>query len=435
MIILFLIIPLSLLTIILSFYYSNNSGGVDLRNRIVGARLIGKGYSPYFYKWHPSDGEFLLDPYDTPSRLANGNTVTPAVFYLSYPLLHLPYPRIRLYWTIIQLIAALLLISIMLKRYTGSSRLIPAAIVIFGVFTSNYWLFHVERGQMNIFYALLFALMYYFFTSKWKKGEYISGILGGLFLFIRPFAAVVFIGFLLKGKTKWMLGFIIGAIAGLILFVTPDYHLWNEYFKAIKEYGNECQNKGHTIQNAPIYVQPTIIEGANNLRKAQNFETVNLPALNGYIQKLGIDYTFLLSLFTCGTILLIISFIFYRSKNRSSPIDLFLFSFLCYLIVQLFALNWRGPYIVLEWAFPLFLIVQRVQYRSSLYIILIISLLFLHGFPFYFRYQNLLGEPLLILIIICLIFINGTEFDKPGEERPYTATGEMNGYAGLPRVK
>jgi hypothetical protein len=429
MIILFLIIQLSLLTIILSFYYSKNSGGTDLRNRIVGARLIGKGYSPYFHKWQPSDGEFLLDPNDSPTRLANGNTVTPAVFYISYPLINLPYPRIRLFWTIIQHIAALLLISLMLKRYEGSSRLIPAAIVILGVFTSNYWLFHVERGQMSIFYALLFAIMYYLFTSKRKYGEYLSGMIGGLFVLLRPFAAVVFIGFLIKGKTKWLFGFITGAIIGLILFVAPNFHLWDEYFKVINEYGNECQNKGHTIQNAPVYIRPTVIEGASNLKKIQSFDTVVLPALNGYIRKLGIDYTFFLSVFTCGTILLIISVGFYRLKNRSSPVDLFLFSFLCYIIVQLFTLNWRGPYIVLEWSFPLFLIVQRVHYRSSLYAILIISLMFLHGFPFYFRYQNLFSEPLLILIIMHLIFINGIESaqtSKKSEILPGTLKKHVN---------
>jgi hypothetical protein len=28
----------------------------DLRNRVVGARLIYDGKSPYFYKWQPQDG-------------------------------------------------------------------------------------------------------------------------------------------------------------------------------------------------------------------------------------------------------------------------------------------------------------------------------------------------------------------------------------------
>ncbi len=425
-IILFLIILLSLLTIILSFNYSNNTGGTDLRNRIVGARLIGKGLSPYFYKWHPSDGEFFLDPNDSPSRLANGNTVTPAVLYISYPLINLPYPRIRLFWTIIQHIAALLLISIMLKRYEGSSRLIPSAIVILGVFTSNYWLFHVERGQISIFYALLFSLMYYSFTSKWKNGEYLSGIIGGLFMFIRPFAAVICIGFLLKGKTRWLSGFIIGAITCLIIFVAPNFRLWQEYFKVINEYGNECQNKGHTIQNAPKYIQPTVIEGTKNLKKSEGFDTANLPAMNGYIQKLGFDYTPLRSILTCGIILLLFSAIFYNLKSRSSAIDLFLFSFLCYMIVQLFALNWRSAYAVLEWAFPLFLIVQRVHHRSSLYALLITALSFLHCLPFNFRYQNLIGEPLLIVITMLLIFVKGAELPDKVEKSEVLTNGFLN---------
>ena len=34
----------------------------DLRNRVVGARLIHDGQSPYFYKWKPQDGMRYYDP-------------------------------------------------------------------------------------------------------------------------------------------------------------------------------------------------------------------------------------------------------------------------------------------------------------------------------------------------------------------------------------
>ena len=404
LIILCLLILLSLVTVVLSFHYSNSSGGTDLRNRVVGSRAMKKGYSPYFYKWHPSDGETLLDPNDSPTRLANGNTVTPAVFYILYPFISMPYPLIRLLWTITEYMAVLLLIYIMLKRYTVSPRLMPSAIVILGIFTSNYWLFHLERGQISIFYSLFFALMFYCYTSKGKYGEYISGFIGGLFMFFRPFAAVLCIGFLLKRKIKWLYGFSFGSIAALILFVAPNIQVWKDYFRVIKEYGLECQNQGHTIENAPVYSMPSIIETAKNLGENQKFETNAIPTMNWYIQKAGFNYTFLRSNLTCVTLLFIFSLLFYKSKNRSSAADLFLFSFLCYMIIQLFALNWRGAYAVIEWAFPLFLIVQLVVYRSSLLTLLIIALLFLHRFPFYFRYQYLFGEPLLIFLIVYLLF-------------------------------
>ena len=146
-----LILFFSLFTIVLSFYYSNKTGGTDLRNRIVGTRLMKKGYSPYFYKWRPADGEILLDTNGQPNRLDNSNTVTPATFYVNYLLSFLSYPHIRTIWTILLLICAAAVVWIMLKSYEGSSPLFSAAIVVLGLLSSDYWFHMLEKGELTIF--------------------------------------------------------------------------------------------------------------------------------------------------------------------------------------------------------------------------------------------------------------------------------------------
>jgi hypothetical protein len=67
-------------------------------------------------------------------------------------------------------------------------------------------------------------------------------------------------------------------------------------------------------------------------------------------------------------------------------------------------LNWRSPYSLIEWVFPLFLIVQSVRKKPALMILIFTSLLFLHKDPFYFHFQALLGEMILLFLIGYILF-------------------------------
>ena len=363
-----------------------------------------KGYSPYFYKWHPADGELLLDPNDKPERLANGNTVTPASFYVSYPLTFLTYPHIRTVWTILLLTGAAVTVWIMLKKYEGTSPLFPAGIVILGLLSSEYWFHMLERGQITIFYSLFFACMFYAYREKSKYAEYISGFIGGLFIFFRPFAVFIGLGFLIHGKMKWVKGSIAGVLTGFILFVAPNPSVWKDYFKAMEEYGNECQNKGHVIRDAPLYLHPATIEGTTNLTVVHDFNLTSMQTISLYMIKAGINYTPFLSYLVCGIIFILSSIPFYYLRKQSSPVKLFLFGYLMYMVAELFLLNWRNPYNIIEWIFPLFLIAQQVEKKQTLMLLLFIALLFLHNFPFPFHYQTLLGELILISLVCYIIF-------------------------------
>lgn len=394
----------SLLTVIGSYYYSGLTGGTDLRNRIVGARLMRMGYSPYFYKWHPADGERLLDPNDIPTRLANGNTVTPAVFLMNYPFTNLNYPSIRLAWTTVQLLMIFGLVWMMKKRYRGNTPLFAAAVVILGLLANNYWFLNVEKGQIHVFYVFFFALMYFIYTANWRHAEFISGLIGGLFLFFRPFAGIIFLGFLLHGKINWLKGWLTGVLAGLFIFVMPNVPVWKDYFRAMEEYGNECLGKGHHIPNTVAASFPSEIEGTRNLGRFQAFNITNLPAIYGVVKRFGIEYTPIFSYLTCGIIFLLLSFLFFKQKENSSPIHLFLFAFLAYMVAELFMLAWRNPYAVISWIFPLFLILQRIQQRVTLLAMFLIALLFLHNYPFYFRFQVAIAELILLFLVAYLSF-------------------------------
>ena len=61
---------------------SANYGGIDLRNRVIGARLIKANYDPYFFKWSEEYSEFFLDPRDHPNLPVNRVTVPPTILMI-----------------------------------------------------------------------------------------------------------------------------------------------------------------------------------------------------------------------------------------------------------------------------------------------------------------------------------------------------------------
>lgn len=65
--------------------------GTDLRNRVVGARLVIEGIDPYFFKWTPVWSERFCDPLDDPNNLLSRVSVPPTVLALHSVIARLPY--------------------------------------------------------------------------------------------------------------------------------------------------------------------------------------------------------------------------------------------------------------------------------------------------------------------------------------------------------
>lgn len=61
-------------------------GGIDFRNRLIGARLLLAGEDPYWYKWKPGDSLRWLDPTDPPQKPMNRNTVSPTGLAIYAPM-------------------------------------------------------------------------------------------------------------------------------------------------------------------------------------------------------------------------------------------------------------------------------------------------------------------------------------------------------------
>lgn len=157
---------LTIITVILSgigfcIDYRNiqEYGCVDLRNRVVGARLLNTEYSPYFFKWREGISDKLLDPSDNPNEKINRVTVPPSILILQSLITGLDYRAIKKIWFLFQylcLVYILFTFMIMSKSFLKKNWIIIVGLLFIGGTPS--WRLHVERGHiyiMHFFFVLL----------------------------------------------------------------------------------------------------------------------------------------------------------------------------------------------------------------------------------------------------------------------------------------
>jgi hypothetical protein len=160
-----------LLSMVIAYKY----GGVDLRNKVVGARLLLKGINPYIVPPKPPEDEWFLDPvqrYPGRSRV----TVTPPVLLFYGIFAWVPYSLQRFIWAIMEWIAMVATLFFLLKN-AGSDKVryyLTCFCLVF--FCSQYfWMLHIERGQYYIYLAFLLSLAIYLEMNFKESGKLRSG--------------------------------------------------------------------------------------------------------------------------------------------------------------------------------------------------------------------------------------------------------------------
>ena len=167
-IILISLLILSLHSFVVSLGDTKQYAGVDLRNKVVGARYLLAGLDPYAIEWNPPS-EWFLDPrrsYPGPSR----TTVTPLVLMAYCPLAWLPYPTQRIIWALIEWFTMILCILVLMRiAPRGMARFIFLVFALLFFVSGYFWRLHVERGQYYIFLTFIIIISYLFRHETKKR--------------------------------------------------------------------------------------------------------------------------------------------------------------------------------------------------------------------------------------------------------------------------
>ncbi|AGA27580.1 glycosyltransferase family 87 protein [Singulisphaera acidiphila] len=184
--------------------------GVDLRCKVVGARAIRAKLDPYTFDWFAHPTPELLDPlrpHPGPSRA----TYTPSLL-LCYALPSgLPYPAQRWFWGLLEWAALACSIALLLGTIPGQAarRAFLGIALIFFV-ASDFWRFHVERGQFYVFVLLGLAAGLRSLTRR-RGDTWSAGLAFGLAVALRPNFLLMALPLTLLGYRKCATGLIVTA--------------------------------------------------------------------------------------------------------------------------------------------------------------------------------------------------------------------------------
>lgn len=404
--------------IVESVGYTTHYGGNDLRTRVVGARVLQTGESPYFYKWHPGDDERLADP---SSRIyaipANALTVAPGLLYFQSLFTWMPYPAIRIVWNVFQYLLCMSMLCFFLFRKDSTPLNKVYIMVVGGIFflSSDIWFFNIEAGQIYILFPFFMCLLYYLLTVRAHRSLLLAGILVAMVAYGRPNFILMAVPMLIVFEKRFVSALL---VTGILLLVHAYFHmaLWKDYFSSISFHTGTSTAAVNFSNEAVEY--PTFIEGVKDVSKYIVPDVNGIPSLRWLFIKYQLHSRYIYAIFyviiASGLLL------FLRKKLfTKEPVLMALTGFLLYIISEYFIpTGIRGGYNLVQWIFPVALLLSHRNITKVQVMLMITGLCLVVGFPLSVRFSYAAGELLLVCCVIDFI----RRSPKPSEKiRLHTA--------------
>lgn len=352
-------------------------GGIDLRNRVVGARALIEGLDPYFFKWDVGISERLLDPLDHPNQPTSRVTVAPPVLALHAIIAPLPYFHQKLIWLLTQWGAFLFSVQVLIKQAPSSNK--RKLVFALGLFFWNglFWRLHIERGQFYIIYIALLSLAYLLLNDSSgsnQKQRLLKNVLGGILIGyvagLRLLFILVFVPFLLYRKWAVLVGGIVGGCAAVVQSsLIGGFAVWSGYFLAVSGITNQINLQRRIARPNAVesLSYPDVIEGMRNLTKSSNMPNAS-TSISSLLSDVGIVIDSKLIVISLFFVLLGMVFLALTLLRKSKPSMslIFLLGILMYLVTEFFIPIRRDTYNDIQWLLPLAIIAIETDTREFL---------------------------------------------------------------------
>ena len=217
------------------------AAGNDLRNRVVGARVMLAGHDPYTFNWQPGMPEELLDPIYEPKT--HRLTVSPPTLLLYAIAAPVPYRIQRFGWFVAEWLAMIVSV-ILLARSLPEQRqrvvfLVGATLF---VIATDVWRLHLERGQLYVFQLL--ALSAAITCARRGKTDTIAaGIAFGVLALLRPnllvFAPALFLMRQWRSSSAMLATVAVGVTAAFLMLPTSS---WQSYLDVGDQYSRAVED-------------------------------------------------------------------------------------------------------------------------------------------------------------------------------------------------
>jgi len=424
----------------------------DLRNRVVGARLIDDGYSPYFYKYAPGDPVRYYDPQAFDPYFVSICTSTPFLHRLLIPLARLPFATIMRVWAVV-----LYLLYFGMTAYAFSLARAPKARVGVAVtavllLLTNAWELHTRYGQTYLLVPALAMLFTAIIRKPCFRGQGpLSGLVAVLLVLVRPNAVLFLLPFgwwaMYERRRPWKIAFLVPAIVALawVLLVPRERRLWSDYRVMLSQQVKIHQGLGP--KRRPAWTDPGIgdWEGVNmdTVRARIGRDPVHIYSENGNVfvlyqkiagRRMPLGVLGGLGLFSIAAVLGILVRqrrpAFARANasaeatalktalktagdaecRNTDPTRLAVLGFCLYMISDLFSPIYRHAYYGVQWFMPLLLAAamydgQQRRVYLGLLVCLLLNIVHLPFIPM----ANTIGEYGFLIGLLAIGFAHRVE--------------------------
>ncbi len=391
----------------------------DLRNRVVGSRMIKDGLSPYYYKWKKGDGFRYYDPDNFDSLRPSIASSTPFLHQLLTPLAELPEARLSRFWLVIEYgMTAGMAIFAFLWAKTNEQR--QAVVLLFLLFLlTNAWKLHIANGQTYLcipFFAMLFF-------GFWRKNSspvwaIAAGVAAACLVLIRPNTLLVFVPFLFilrNYRRSWLLAFLapVVLLAGWTILSPRELGLWQDYTKMLDEQIRFHQGLPVARQDNEPDPRFAQWEGIDKpaADKLSETEPVKIYSENGnafvlfkniFHRQLPVPVLAATGMLLIAALILLFYFLQIRLGRQDLP-RAAIFGFCLYMVSDLFSPVYRHQYYTVQWIFPLLIAATLYSARQKwIYALLLTALLLscIH-LPF-IKMGNTIGEYLILAVLLAI---------------------------------
>ena len=226
---------------IVTIHDLENYPGIDLRAKVVGARLLIRGMNPYY--------DFRHEPHADHLRMLATNTYSPALLLLYAPLCELDWRVQRFIYFLVDWVAILLCYAILARIFPkrASGTALWVGFVLLFIADSGFR-FHLERGQYYVELALLTTAAS---VCLFRKSDSLLHALPlALLVLLRPTYAICFVGIFLLRRFRHAAYAVV--LCGLLFAATlPIVGIggWKNYIASVR--ANENQNLDDAYARGP----------------------------------------------------------------------------------------------------------------------------------------------------------------------------------------
>jgi hypothetical protein len=241
---------------IVTIHDLENYPGIDLRAKVVGARLLIRGMNPYYDFRHELHPDHL--------RMIDADHYSPALLLLYAPLCELDWKVQRTIYFVFDWVAILLCYAVLARIFPARSSGTALWLGFVLLFIADFgFRFHLERGQYYIELTLLASAASVCLIRK--PDSWLHALPLALLVLLRPTYGISMIGAVLLGRVRHAAHAVV--VCGLLFAATlpiVGMNDWKGYFASIRSNEKETLDDAYAQGSKPaVAEQSEVLEGVD----------------------------------------------------------------------------------------------------------------------------------------------------------------------------